>query len=118
MSENIAPKNSPFKLTDAAQNRIKKLLDKAEDDIIGLQVSVEQKGCSGYAYAMDLVKKASEDDTHIVLDNGADVYITPKASMILFGGTMDYTESSLRSGFEFINPNEKGRCGCGESFHV
>jgi iron-sulfur cluster assembly protein len=46
------------------------------------------------------------------------IFIDPKASMFLFGTEMDFVEEKLQSGFVFRNPNEKGRCGCGESFHV
>jgi iron-sulfur cluster assembly protein len=31
---------------------------------------------------------------------------------------MDWEETALSSEFTFVNPNEKGRCGCGESFNV
>ena len=44
--------------------------------------------------------------------------VDPKASLFLIGTEMDYEEEKLKSGFVFRNPNEKGRCGCGESFHV
>ena len=46
------------------------------------------------------------------------IFVDPKASLFLIGTEVDYIESELESGFKFINPNEKGRCGCGESFHV
>ena len=46
------------------------------------------------------------------------VYVDPKATLFLIGTQMDYEEGELESGFKFLNPNEKGRCGCGESFHV
>jgi iron-sulfur cluster assembly protein len=49
---------------------------------------------------------------------GVTVVIDPKAALYTVGSTMDYRSGSLKSGFEFINPNEAGRCGCGESFTV
>ena len=49
---------------------------------------------------------------------GIRLLIDPKASLFLIGTEMDYQEEKLKQGFVFKNPNEKGRCGCGESFHV
>ena len=46
------------------------------------------------------------------------IFVDPKSSLFLIGTQMDYVEGELESGFKFVNPNEKGRCGCGESFHV
>jgi len=54
----------------------------------------------------------------MVSDKGVTLLIDPKAVMFLIGTQMDYVEEKLKSGFTFINPNEKARCGCGESFHV
>ena len=53
-----------------------------------------------------------------ILTGGIKLLIDPKASLFLIGTEMDYEEEKLKSGFVFKNPNEKGRCGCGESFHV
>jgi len=54
----------------------------------------------------------------VVEDKGVKIFIDPAAVMFLIGSEMDYTEDKFTSGFTFTNPNEKGRCGCGESFHV
>ena len=51
-------------------------------------------------------------------DKGVTVLVDRKASLFLIGTVMDYEVQALSSGFMFTNPNEKGRCGCGESFHV
>ena len=53
-----------------------------------------------------------------VSDKGVTVLVDRKATLFLIGTTMDYEVKGLSSGFTFTNPNEKGRCGCGESFHV
>ena len=63
-------------------------------------------------YCQDLVSFT------IDIDEGTKLFIDPKASMFIFGTEMDYVEDKLESGFVFRNPNEKARCGCGESFHV
>src|SRR2546422_8758374 len=54
----------------------------------------------------------------IVEDKGVTILVDPKAVMFILGTEMDYVEEKLQTGFVFRNPNEKGRCGCGESFHV
>ena len=54
----------------------------------------------------------------VVTNDGITVLVDRKATLFLIGTVMDYQQSTLSAGFSFINPNEKGRCGCGESFHV
>jgi len=54
----------------------------------------------------------------VVEEKGVKLYVDSKALMFLIGTEMDYVEDKLQSGFVFNNPNEKGRCGCGESFHI
>lgn len=51
----------------------------------------------------------------VVEDKGVKVFIEPKAIMFLLGSTMDYEKTTFSERFIFTNPNEKGRCGCGES---
>ncbi len=82
-----------------------------------LRVSVGTKGCSGMSYDMNWVAAAGPNDETVV-DRGQTVLIDRKASLFLIGTTMDYEVKDLSAGFVFVNPNEKGRCGCGESFHV
>ena len=104
-------------VTDAAAERLKQLMAKRTDNAIGLRVGVRTAGCSGMAYTMEFAEeKAPFDET--VEDKGVTVLIDPKALMFLIGTEMDYVDEKLQSGFVFNNPNEKGRCGCGESFHV
>jgi len=82
-----------------------------------LRISVNTKGCSGLSYVMDWVDTAGPGD-EVVRDHGLTVLVDRKASLFLIGSEMDYAEQALTAGFTFTNPNEKGRCGCGESFHV
>ena len=104
-------------LTDAAADRAKLLIDRADKPIIGLRVGVKAQGCSGMSYFVEYAeeKKMFEE---VVEDKGITLLIDPAATMFLIGSEMDYQEDKLQSGFTFNNPNEKGRCGCGESFHV
>lgn len=104
-------------LTDAAAERVKNLMSKREDDAIGLRVGIRTAGCSGMAYTMEFIEERAPYD-EIVEDKGVTVLIDAKALMFLIGTEMDYVEEKFQTGFVFNNPNEKGRCGCGESFHV
>jgi iron-sulfur cluster assembly protein len=104
-------------LTDAAADRIRALLAKRGKPAVGIRVGVRSRGCSGLTYTLEYADEKGKLD-EIVQDKGVTVLIDPKASMFIIGTEMDYVEDKLQSGFTFRNPNEKGRCGCGESFHV
>ncbi len=112
-----ASKSAPVRLTDAAAEQIKTLLSRRGKESFGVRVGVRNAGCSGLAYTLEYVDQADPYD-EVVKDKGVTVLIDPKAVMFLLGTEMDYIEEKLKSGFTFINPNEKGRCGCGESFRV
>jgi len=103
-------------LTDTAAERLAALYAKAESGRL-LRISVSTRGCSGLSYTMDWVDEAGPGD-EVVTDKGLTVLVDRKATLFLTGTVMDYETKSLSSGFTFTNPNEKGRCGCGESFHV
>ena len=103
-------------LTDAAAERLRALYAKGEQGKL-LRIAVSTKGCSGLSYVMEFVPAAVPGD-ETVTDKGVSVLIDRKASLFLIGTVMDYEVQRLSSGFIFRNPNEKGRCGCGESFHV
>lgn len=109
-------------LTDAAADRVKALVSKgqentAEEQILGLRVGVKSRGCSGLSYFVEYAKERKKFE-EMVEDKGVKIFIDPAATMFLLGSEMDYVESTLQSGFVFNNPNEKSRCGCGESFSV
>ncbi len=104
-------------LTDAAAARIKTLLDASDKPVVGLRVGVKAQGCSGMSYFVEYAEKDLPFE-EIVEDKGVRVLIDPAATMFLIGSEMDYREDKLQSGFVFDNPNAKGHCGCGESFHV
>lgn len=103
-------------LSDAAAERLRALYEKGEQGRL-LRISVKTKGCSGMSYDMSWTEAPTPTD-EIVKDKGLTVLVDRKASLFLIGTIMDYQVKSMTSGFTFINPNEKGRCGCGESFHV
>ncbi len=104
-------------ITDAAAAQIQALLAKRGKPSEGIKVGVKSRGCSGLSYTIEYADEVSKWD-EVVEDKGVKVLIDPKAVMFLLGSEMDFKEEKLKSGFTFTNPNEKGRCGCGESFHV
>jgi iron-sulfur cluster assembly protein len=105
-----------MQLTEAAAERLAKLYAGGEKGKL-LRIAVSTKGCSGMSYEMEWVEAPTPQD-EVVTSNGLTVLVDRKATLFLIGTTMDYTVDKLTSGFTFENPNEKGRCGCGESFHV
>ena len=111
------PRIAPLVVTEAAAQRVKTLLDGRGKPSAGIRIGVRSRGCSGLSYTIEFADAKSPMD-EVVESNGVTVLIDPKASMFIIGTEMDYVEDKLQSGFVFRNPNEKGRCGCGESFHV
>jgi iron-sulfur cluster assembly protein len=104
-------------VTDAAAERIRGLLAKRGKPSAGIRVGVRSRGCSGLTYTLEYADEKGKFD-EVVVHNGVTILIDPKATMFIIGSEMDFVEDKLQSGFTFRNPNEKGRCGCGESFHV
>lgn len=105
-----------MQLSDAAAERLRQLYAKGQEGML-LRIAVSTKGCSGMSYDMSWVEAPGPGD-EIVTDKELTVLVDRKATLFLIGTTMDYEVKALSSGFTFVNPNEKGRCGCGESFHV
>jgi iron-sulfur cluster assembly protein len=104
-------------VSDAAASRVKSMLDERGKPSAGVRIGVRTKGCSGMSYTLEFADEKNEFD-EVLEDKGVTILIDPKATMFIIGTEMDYVEDKLESGFVFSNPNEKGRCGCGESFHV
>lgn len=104
-------------ITESAAERVKALLKGRGKDAYGIRIGLRSKGCNGMSYTLEFADEAAPYD-EVIEAHGVKVLIDPKAVMFLMGSQMDYVEDKLSSGFVFQNPNEKGRCGCGESFHV
>lgn len=104
-------------ITEAAVGRVKELLAQRGKPALGIRLGIRTAGCSGLSYTLEFADEKGEYD-ELVEQDGVKILIDPKAAMFLIGTEMDYVEEKLKSGFVFNNPNEKGRCGCGESFHV
>jgi iron-sulfur cluster assembly protein len=104
-------------LTDAAANRVKDIISRAERPIVGLRVGVKNGGCAGMSYTMEYAENVSPLD-EVVEDKGVKVLIDPKAVLFLLGTEMDFQTSKLSSQFVFNNPNQTSACGCGESVAI
>lgn len=83
----------------------------------GIRVGVRTAGCSGLAYVLEFVDDPEPTDDSFE-SNGVKVFVDPKSMVYLNGLQMDYVTEGLNEGFKFTNPNQKGECGCGESFTV
>lgn len=104
-------------VTDNAASQIRERLLEAGEGVIGLRVGIKARGCSGMAYFMEYAKTQDSDD-EIVEKDGVKVLVDPSSMMYLLGTTIDYVSNDVEEGFTFSNPNEKSRCGCGESFNT
>jgi iron-sulfur cluster assembly protein len=84
---------------------------------LGIRLGVRTTGCSGLAYVLEYIDSINPEDIAVEQD-GFVVVVDPKSSAYLNGLEVDYVRQGLNEGFEFNNPIEKDRCGCGESFRV
>ena len=105
-------------LTEKAYEKVKSQLQKRGSGV-GIRLGVRTTGCSGLAYTMEYVDKYEEElgvtnyaqkDFVVLVDSKSDVYLR--------GLTIDWIRNGLNEGFDFKNPNERDRCGCGESFRI
>ena len=103
-------------LTDKAKNKIKQQIQKRGKGL-GIRVGVKTTGCSGLAYVLEFVDNIVEGDINVDCD-GCSLFVDPKSCHYVQGMTIDFVRNGLNEGFEFSNPNERDRCGCGESFRI
>ena len=107
----------PLTITERAATRLKSLLGSADAAVVGIRIGVSTQGCSGLSYTMDFADEAGAEDSVIEKD-GVTILLDPEATPYIEGTEIDWEEDHLASRFVFRNPKEKGRCGCGESFHI
>jgi iron-sulfur cluster assembly protein len=108
---------NPIKITAEAAAAIK---DKtaAKDGAKGLRLTIKSTGCSGYSYQMEYAMDENLTADDKIESDGAVLYIPKINSWMLFGMEIGHKTDKMGSGFTFTNPNEAGRCGCGESFSI
>lgn len=109
--------NSIFSLTEDALSQIRYLLAKRGKESFGIRIGVKSGGCSGKSYYIEYADERGPYD-EVIEREEIKVLIDPKALMYLIGSEMDYKDEQFKSGFIFVNPNEKSNCGCGKSFSV
>ena len=103
-------------ITEAASKKVQQTIAKRGKGQ-GIRIAVKTTGCSGLAYVLEYVDKPNTEDIKIDC-SGCSLFVDPKSCAYLQGMIVDYVRSGLNEGFEFKNPNERDRCGCGESFRV
>ena len=103
-------------LTDAAAKKIQQTLTRRGHGE-GIRLGVKTTGCSGLAYVLEYVDTPQTTDQCFSCA-GCKVFVDPKSCVYLKNMTVDYVRQGLNEGFQFNNPNERDRCGCGESFRV
>jgi iron-sulfur cluster assembly protein len=103
-------------LTESAARHVSRYISKRGHGV-GVRLGVKTTGCSGLAYKLEYVDELNDEDM-VFEDQGIKVLIDPKSLAYLDGTQLDFVKEGLNEGFKFINPNERDRCGCGESFRV
>jgi iron-sulfur cluster assembly protein len=103
-------------LSEAAARHVQRYLVKRGKGV-GVRLGVKTTGCSGLAYTLEYVDEPSTEDI-VFEDRGVKVLVDPKSFAYLDGTQLDYVREGLNEGFRFHNPNERDRCGCGESFRI
>ncbi len=104
-------------VTEAAAERIRDVMARAEKPIAGLRVGVKNGGCAGMSYTMEYADSVGRFD-EVVQDKGVTILIDPKAILFLLGTEMDVKTDKFASTFVFNNPNQTSACGCGESVAI
>lgn len=104
-------------LTDEAARKVREIIEGSDKPVAGVRVGVKNAGCVGMEYTLDFVENPDPQDD-VVEQDGATVFIDPKAILFLLGTKMDYQVDKLSAGFVFDNPNQTDACGCGASVAI
>jgi len=111
------PRPQVMRLTEAAAERIKAVMAKADRPIAAVRVGVKNGGCAGMSYYMEYAEKIDPLD-EVIEEKGVRILVDPKAVLFLLGTEMDYKVEKLAAQFVFNNPNQTAACGCGESVQI
>jgi len=103
-------------ITELAASKVRKNLE-TRGKGIGIRIGVRTTGCSGMAYVLEYVDEVTTED-QCFESNGCKLFVDPKSLAYISGLNIDWVKNGLNEGFDFKNPNEKDRCGCGESFRI
>ncbi|MCS6797884.1 MAG: iron-sulfur cluster assembly accessory protein [Myxococcota bacterium] len=113
----LAPQQPPVRLTPKAIEMARKALERRGTPQAAIRLGIRGGGCSGVSYAMEFADTVRPRD-HVFDFDGVRVVIDPKSLVYLRGTVLDYETKLMEHGFRFRNPNEKNRCGCGNSFGI
>ena len=111
------PRPKAVSLTDAAAERVREIMAKADKPAVGIRVGVKNGGCAGQEYTFAYAESIEPLD-EVVEDKGVTILIDPTAVLFLIGSEIDYETTKLASKFVFRNPNQTDACGCGESVTI
>ncbi len=103
-------------LTESAAMHVSKYLSQRGKGV-GVRLGVKTTGCSGLAYKLEYADAVAPED-QVFESHGVKVLVDPQSLSYLDGTELDFVREGLQQGFKFSNPNERDRCGCGESFRV
>lgn len=103
-------------LTEIAANKTQEMLNRRGYGL-GIRIGVKSSGCNGMKYLLEYVDQSLDTD-QVYTSYNINIYVDPESLPYIQGLTMDWRVRGLNQGFEFINPQEQSRCGCGESFSV
>jgi len=105
-------------VTDTAAKKVKQNLERRGKGV-GIRLGVRTTGCSGLAYTIEYVDEyTGEAGVTNYAHQDFVVLVDAKSLAYLNGLTIDWVRNGLNEGFDFSNPNERDRCGCGESFRI
>jgi iron-sulfur cluster assembly protein len=111
------PRPQVVTLTEAAAERVRAIMAKADKPYAGLRVGVKNGGCAGQEYIIEYAAEQAPLD-EVIEDKGVKILIEPASVLFLLGSQIDYETTKLSSRFVFRNPNETDACGCGESVTI
>ncbi|MBF0624458.1 MAG: iron-sulfur cluster assembly accessory protein [Magnetococcales bacterium] len=104
-------------LTAAAADKARQMLQNRGTPAAAIRVGVTTAGCSGLSYKLEYADQVEEGD-QVFESHGVRVVVDEKSLPVLDGTEVDFATNAFKSGFKFVNPREKERCGCGESFKI
>ena len=116
MNAPIAEVQLPVTISEAAARHVTRYIAKRGKGV-GVRLGVKTTGCSGLAYKLEYVDEIAPEDV-VFEDKGVKVLVDPKSMPYIAGTQLDFVREGLNEGFKFNNPNERDRCGCGESFRI
>jgi iron-sulfur cluster assembly protein len=115
--ENATPNQKGIQVTERALKRIRVAMAKegVSPTEGGLRLGIQGGGCSGLSYNIRFDSQPRERDRVYNFED-VRVFVDPKSFIYLHGLILDYEETLMRQGFNFINPHSTKSCGCGSSF--